>query len=341
MVERNPFMKQGKTTPSYVREFVLDKWLRGSQPSEIGRQLNIERRTISNIVSKWLGTGNCKGGIGGNRTRTARTDDVVYYTEFCKRQRPSILAEEIQKLLVDNLVVLPENVPSQSSVSRALTQDLGYTYKKIKAVPRESLTENIEEKLARYLAICSVANPNKMFFFDECSVIKTTGNRIYGHAALGKCAFEVQRYASNATYTVNLLHNIFGVQYVNIIPGPSNGLELLNFFDEAIEQVDIFGNPLFSPGDVVVMDNCGFHHALHVKPVLENMLALQGTALVFQPPYHPIYNTCEQCFRFLKSWLRKNTELAENQTELCIYDALSRITQEMSRNFFRHAGYIV
>jgi hypothetical protein len=69
-----------------------------------------------------------------------------------------------------------------------------------------------------------------MHFFDECSVIKTTGNRHYGHSAVGSPAIEVQRYASNANYTVNLLHSIFGVDHANILIGPSNGLELLNFF---------------------------------------------------------------------------------------------------------------
>ena len=47
-----------------------------------------------------------------------------------------------------------------------------------------------------------------MHFFDESSVIKTTGNKNYGHAPVGQSAVEIQRYASNATYTVNLLHGI-------------------------------------------------------------------------------------------------------------------------------------
>ena len=88
------------------------------------------------------------------------------------------------------------------------------------------------------------------------------------------------------------------------------------------------------------MDNCGFHHARHVEPLLRNMLGLSGVDLVFQPPYHPVYNTCEHCLRFLKSWLRKNSELAEHHIEVAIYDALSRITPGMSGNFFRHCGYI-
>ena len=87
-----------------------------------------------------------------------------------------------------------------------------------------------------------------MHFFDESFVIKTTGNKNYGHAPVGQRAIEIQRYASNATYTVNLLHSIFGVDHVNILPGPSNGLEILNFFAEALQEQDIFGNPLLNKG---------------------------------------------------------------------------------------------
>ena len=45
---------------------------------------------------------------------------------------------------------------------------------------------------------------------------------------------------------MNLLHSIFRVEHVNILPGPSNGLELLNFFAEALQEQDIFGNPLLN-----------------------------------------------------------------------------------------------
>lgn len=60
--------------------------------------------------------------------------------------------------------------------------------------------------------------------------------------ACGTPAIEVQRYASNATYTVNLLHNVSGISYFNVLRGASNGLELVNFFEEATGQEDIDGN---------------------------------------------------------------------------------------------------
>ena len=97
---------------------------------------------------------------------------------------------------------------------------------------------------------------------------------------------------------------MYGVGHVNLVPGPSNGLELLNFFAEALQE-EMFGNPPLKDGDTVIMDNCGFHHAGHVQPVLRNMLAICGASLIYQPPYHSQYNTCELCFRHLKGWLHK------------------------------------
>ncbi len=198
----------------------------------------------------------------------------------------------------------------------------------------------MQHLLERYLIKISSANVRALHFFDECSVVKTTGNQHYGHSSIGTNATEIQRYASNATYTVNLLHNVYGVGCVNILPGPSNGLELLQFFAEALEEQDAFDNPVLKDGDIVVMDNCGFHHARHVEPLLRDMLANRGVTLVYQPPYHPEYNTCEMCFRHLKGFLRKFSKLAEEHTEIAIFHGLSEINQSMSWNFFKYCGYI-
>ena len=59
-------------------------------------------KTVANVVDRFVRTGSVQPGVGGNRLRTARTDDVVLYTEFCKRQRPSMYASEIQKQLIDS-----------------------------------------------------------------------------------------------------------------------------------------------------------------------------------------------------------------------------------------------
>ena len=139
---------------------------------------------------------------------------------------------------------------------------------------------------------------------------------------------------------MNLLHGIIRVQHVNILIGASNGIELLNFFAEVLDEVDGFGNPLLKRVDTVIMDNSGFHHGVITEPVLRRMLADHAVDWLYQPPYHPLYNTCEMCFGFMKRWLRVHSVYAEKYTEIAILDALSYVTQDMSRNFFRKCGYV-
>ena len=106
----------------------------------------------------------------------------------------------------------------------------------------------------------SELDPSRVHFFDESSIKRTTGNRMYGHALKGQPAIELKRYASDCNYTINLLQSIFGVTNYGILDGASNGLEMLAFFIESLDLVDVYGNHVLANGDTVVMDNCRFHH---------------------------------------------------------------------------------
>ena len=164
-----------------------------------------------------------------------------------------------------------------------------------------------------------------MHFFDEASVIKTTGNRSYpyGNANVGEKAIEFQRDAWNANFTVNFLHSLFGVDYYNILDSLSNGFELLHFFEDAVEIQRPDGSILLERGDCVVMDNCGFHHALFVEPVLRGLLNDYGIQLIYQSPCCPHLNTCEYCFHQLTEFLRRCHNLAMEETNIAISEGVS------------------
>ena len=61
----------------------------------------------------------------------------------------------------------------------------------------------------------SKADCTTLHFFDESGVKITSRNHVYGNSYIGEPAIEVQRYVSNANYTLNL-HSIQGVDYYNI-----------------------------------------------------------------------------------------------------------------------------
>ena len=67
-----------------------------------------------------------------------------------------------------------------------------FSKKKLMVCLLEAEKPDALDRQNKYLA-------SKLHFFDELSVIKTTGNRKYGNARVGERAIELQCYASNAT----------------------------------------------------------------------------------------------------------------------------------------------
>ena len=64
IIKMNPFTVQGKAIPSSVREKVVESWLEGKGPTQIG---------------------NSEAEKGGNNTRLAHTDDVnVFFLSTVK-----------------------------------------------------------------------------------------------------------------------------------------------------------------------------------------------------------------------------------------------------------------
>ena len=148
--------------------------------------------------------------------------------------KPSVYASEIQQRLLLDGISPPGYVPSQSGIKNCLQEDCKMTKKKVSQVPRELLSQAITEYTDCFLDQVGQQQYTKLHFFDESSVIITTGNRVYGNSHIGQPAIEFQRYASNSNYTLSLLHSVHGVDYFDILRGPSNGMELLNLFNEAL-----------------------------------------------------------------------------------------------------------
>ena len=96
------------------------------------------------------------------------------------------------------------------------------------------------------------------------------------------------------TLSVNLLHSRFGVDNFNILEGPSNGFEMIHFFEESLQAVDHVGNPVLANGDVIVISTAAFTtEPVFVENQLRLMLRNCAVELIFKPPYSPEFNSCE------------------------------------------------
>ena len=331
----------GRYYPKLLREEVLDMNHNGISQRAIANELKTSRCFVQNVLADYNRTGSSLPHLRDEPQRNIMNTEVITCIETEKLMKPSMYVSELQERVVIDGVIHPLDFPSKSVITKCIRDDLHMTKKKIQQIPSESQrNENIQLR-NDFLDAISDLEPGTVHCFDESSVVKTTFNRKHGSAPRGEPAFEFQRYSSNATYTINLLHSPFGVDFMNVLEGPSNGRELLLFFEEAANLTRPDGSAVLERGDTVVMDNCGFHHGHFVKSILTDLLADCGVRLIFQPPYSPEFNTCELCFHDIKAFLRRNQRLAEEETVYAVYEACENITQQKSINYFTHCGYLL
>ena len=88
---------------------------------------------------------------------------------------------------------------------------------------------------------------------------------------------------------MNLLHSRFGIDNFNILEGPSNGFEMINFFKERLCMES-------SNGKWRCCMDFG-HHRVFTENQLRLMLRNRVVELIFQPPYSPKFNSYEFRFR--------------------------------------------
>ena len=215
----------GRRLPSLFRERVLD--LNHVNLSQ--RQISERTRTsrLSNVL--------CDNDHTNSSIPTPRavhpwikvTPDVIEFIEMEKLLKPSVNLSELQEQMILDRVVMPGDVPSKAAISKCIKNDLCMSYKKVQVILLESTTAGNIALVDAYLEQVSDLNLATLHFFDECIVRKMTSNHMFENSYIGTPAFECQKYASNANFTVNLLHSMRGLDHVNILEGPSNGNGLL------------------------------------------------------------------------------------------------------------------
>ena len=225
----------GRRLPNFVRERVLDLHHGGVSQRTIAQQLWASRRFVQNVLRDYDLTNSCFQPPKRYKGHTVLTPDAAECIEIEKICKPSIYTSELQNRLVLDGVLHPADLPHPSTITKFVRNELLMTKKKIHAVPSESRTAEIEARTNFFLDQVSDLVVSTIHFFDEASVTKTTMNRRCGNSIIGTPAFEIQRFASNATFTINILHSCLGVDFINILEGASNGNELLFFFEEAVE----------------------------------------------------------------------------------------------------------
>lgn len=103
-------------------------------------------------------------------------------------------------------------------------------------------------------------------------------------------------------------------------------------FDTFVDQVLV---PSLSPGQTVVLDNLSVHNSAYARQRIESA----GCQLRFLPRYSPDFNPIELAFAKLKHHLRQQQARTFDTIVSETGRAMSRITTDDIRGFYRAAGY--
>ena len=167
----------------------------------------------------------------------------------------------------------------------------------------------------------------RLIFIDETStntkLIKRTGwsakgKRYRTHAPFGKWRTQ--------TFVAGL--RCHGMTAPFIVDAPMNR----RIFETWIETQLA---PTLSKGDVVILDNVGFHKSARAEQVIK----AKGAWLLFLPAYSPDLNPIEMAFSKLKTLLRKRAARSFDAITKALGDIVSLFSVEECQNFFRAAGY--
>ena len=156
----------------------------------------------------------------------------------------------------------------------------------------EQARRDIARRRERWKSWQPFLDPGRLVFIDE-TWIKTNMAPIRGWGQRGK---RLRGYAPHGhwkTLTFVAALAAEGIKAPCVFDGPINGVCFRAWVSSNCST-------LFSPGDIVVMDNLGSHKSIEIGRAIR----ARGARLWYLPPYSPDLNPIEQAFSKIKHWMR-------------------------------------
>ena len=223
-------------------------------------------------------------------------------------------------------------VISPPSICRLL-HSYGITRKKIQQI---ALQRSYTLRGA-FRAQCSLFDPDIFVFVDETGIDHRDHMRKYGYALRGVTP-EYSRPFHGHGQRVNAIVGIStaGVTAVELTTSTVNTDVFFDFVrGSLIPHMQQFNGT--NPRSIVVMDNLSVHHT---EPVID-LFHQAGIPIFFLPPYSPDLNPAEECFSYVKVYLRKHDSLLQmvRDPTPIIRAGFLNVTQEHSKSWIQHSGY--
>ena len=315
--KRGRTFESGKSLSTNIRRSIIDEIILGGGNvvtgyfpgyyETVASRFRVTRSTVRKIWKQYCEgfseEPQAKGGANRNREKIMEND--LELIKALKVRRGSITLQEICDEL-EAMGDLDGNISSSTicciiKKQNKILSDKRYSRKKVTRLAKERFTHPNMVYTQLFVNCVNSKDPYTVKFFNEAGIkIPSVGSRLYGHSPIGECCVEVIRKCPSPNYTLNAMTSLYdGVSYFNILDGPTNTIQFLNFFDEVCQNTSPTAErPLLDCGDTVIVDNLSCHH-FEGGEMLENVFNEMGIELLYPPVYSPDLNPAENVF-FLK-----------------------------------------
>lgn len=210
-----------------------------------------------------------------------------------------------------------------STLWRALKR-LGYSHKKrsVGAAERDEF-----QRTAWKVMVADQIEADRFVFVDEMG----SNTSLYGLRAWSpigeraRCSVPRNR-GKNTTLVASITTEGMGPALA--VEGSTEA----HVFETYVEQ---FLVPTLKAGQVVVMDNLGTHKGEYIRHLVEEA----GCEILYLPTYSPDLNPIEEAFAKIKAILRRAEARAREVLVEALGPAISAVTAQDARGFFKHCGY--
>ncbi len=310
--------------------------------TRVGEKYRLGHSTISRIWKhfvdmKTVSPLKCGRRVGSNRKLNQEDESFIAQTLTV---HPTMYQYELKEKILQYTNNPDLNDVSIPTICRTIKNRLPggeWSRKKVKSSNKNRYTPENMDLTQIYLDFISRQDKYTIKFMDEAGVNTNNGRRFFGYSPKREVAVDISKHAKGANHTVNLLVGLDGTKFCTVLNGPSDTFSYINFFNEAMQGITDQGRPVLNPGDIIVVDNCPFHHS-EAEDILINFFDDYNISYIFLPRYSPDMNPVEACFLKMKTLLKQEYYqrlLADNLVAVAVLDTISDISLSDIHGFYR------
>jgi transposase len=307
--------------PRELRERIIRAWASGCTYEQCAARFFVGRATVDRVIHKFRVSGSIDPLPHGGGHPRAIPIQARHVLADLIQSKPDATRRELQRAIKDLLGL----EVSETTIGREL-RSLDLTLKKKSLTATEQLRPDVVLRRQAFVKEVRQRDPRTLIFVDETGThIAMTRRRAW--APRGQRARGI--IPRNRGKVLSLIGGLSlgGLEALTVMEGGTTGPIFREFIRSKLA-------PAINPGDSIIMDALGAHHAAGVRELLEAC----GAEILWLPPYSPDLNPIEFAWSKVKDVLRGVEARTKPNLQAAARRAARLVTSSDAEGWFRHCG---